>query len=89
MRGCASDGSGWSAKTRDAVLIHARVTVVAHAGERVQVHRELERRQLVSRPDLPGGDLVNRGAQEIIELSVCLAKAALRNPALEVSCVPG
>src|SRR4029077_16210305 len=50
----------------EAILIHARVAVVAHASERVQVHRELERRQLRLAADLPGGDLVNRRAQEII-----------------------
>src|SRR6266567_5990428 len=53
-------------RPREAILIDARVTVVAHAGERVQIHRELERRQLRLAADLPGRDLVDRRPQEII-----------------------
>src|SRR6185503_19485921 len=46
-------------RPRETILIHARVAVVAHARERVQVHRELERRQLRLAADLSGGDLVD------------------------------
>jgi hypothetical protein len=49
-----------------AILIDARVAVVADAGERVQVHRELERRQLRLAANLLGGDLVDRRAQKIV-----------------------
>jgi len=41
-----SDGTESSATTMKAILIDACVTVVAHTGERIQIHRELERGQL-------------------------------------------
>ena len=50
----------------EAILIDARVTVVAHAGERVQIHRELERGQLRLAAHLLGRDLVDCRAQIII-----------------------
>ena len=50
----------------EAILIDAGVTVVAHAGERVQIHRELERGQLRLAAHLLGRDLVDCRAQIII-----------------------
>ena len=47
-------------------LIDARVAVVAHAGERVQIHRELERRQLRLAADLLRRDLVDRRAEKVV-----------------------
>ena len=49
-----------------AILIDARVTVVAHTGERVQIHRELQRRQLRLAAHLLGRDLVDGRAQVIV-----------------------
>src|SRR5205085_10106389 len=61
-------GGQWGRRRRprETILIHARVAVVAHAGERVQIHRELERRQLGFAADLPGRYLVDARAQKII-----------------------
>ena len=55
----------------EAILIDARVAVVAHAGERVQVHRQLERRQLRVAADLLRGDLVDRRAEDSSPSSRC------------------
>ena len=64
----------------EAILINARVTVVAHAGERVQVHRELERRQLRLAADLPCGDLVDRRAEKIIRALGVLGEGRAQEP---------
>ena len=69
----------------EAILIDAGVAVVAHAGERVQVHRQLERRQLRLAADLPGGDLVDRRAQEIVRALGVLGEGRAQEP--RVRCV--
>src|SRR4030095_9559990 len=47
----------------ETILIDARVAVVAHAGERVQIHRQLERRQLPVAAHLLRRNLVDGGAE--------------------------
>ena len=53
-------------RPRQAVLVDAGVAVVADARERVQVHRQLERRQLRVLADLQGRELVGGGAEEVV-----------------------
>src|SRR5262249_37715138 len=61
-------GRKWSRRRRprEAILIHACVTVVAHTGEWIQVHRKLQRSELRLPAYLLGRDLVDRCARKII-----------------------
>ena len=66
MRGWASEGSGVVGEDQETILIDAGVAVVAHAGERVQIHRQLERRQLPVAAHLLRRNLVDGGAEMVV-----------------------
>ena len=64
----------------ETILIDARVSVVAHAGERVQVHRQLERGQLGLAADLLGRDLVHGRAQKVVRALGVLGEGRAQEP---------
>ena len=76
-------------RPRQAVLIDTRISVVAYACERIQIHRQFERRQLRVAADLLRRNLIDRRAQVVVRALGVLRERALRNPEFDVSCVPG
>ena len=68
-------------------MVDTGVTVVADAGERVQVHRQLQRRQSRGLPYVPGGDLVDGGSEVIVRALRVLGEG--RTEEARVRCVMG
>ena len=53
-------------RPRQTVLIHARIPVVANPGQRIQIHRQLQRRYLRLPPHLRRRHLVHRNAGKVV-----------------------
>ena len=67
-------------RPREAILIDAGIAVVADARERIQIHRQLERRQLRVAADLLGRNLIHRRAEVVVRALGVLRERRAQEP---------